>query len=257
MWGEMLPKMTNDLTFGKLYKSFIDQHELVFFPLAMSSPHIRALKRIGPHNKEILYLFIGSLLGDSYLERHGSGYRFCFYQESSNKAYLYWLHNFVVNAGYTNPEIPKIQTRLGSNINNHNLRQVLRFKTWTYYSFKWIHDGFYKLDSNGKLIKYINPLIIEEYLSPLALAIWIMDDGCRSGKGLKISTNSFTYDECNYLKIFLMNRYNLTVSIHKTIILNQYVLYIHTGSINILLKLIKPYLHPSMYYKLNISKKTK
>jgi ubiquinol-cytochrome c reductase cytochrome b subunit len=33
------------------------------------------------------------------------------------------------------------------------------------------------------------------YLTPLALAIWIMDDGCRAGKGLKLSTNCFSYEE--------------------------------------------------------------
>jgi len=86
----------------------------------------------------------------------------------------------------------------------------------------------------------------------MALAIWIMDDGSRSGKGLKISTNSFTYEECNILKKFLMERYNITVSIHKTIIKDQYALYIHTCSMENLIRLIKPYFHPSMYYKLKI-----
>jgi len=79
--------MTSDLTL-EICMYIFDPYEFSLIPLAMSSSKIRALKRIGPHNKEILDIFVGSLLGDSYLEPHGFGYRFCFYQESSNKAYL-------------------------------------------------------------------------------------------------------------------------------------------------------------------------
>jgi hypothetical protein len=48
----------------------------------------RASKKIGPHNKEILDIFMGSLMGDGHLEQRGNGYRFCFYQEHSHKSYL-------------------------------------------------------------------------------------------------------------------------------------------------------------------------
>lgn len=53
------------------------------------------------------------------------------------------------------------------------------------------------------------------------LAIWIKDNGSRSGKALKLSTNCFTYQECEMLKIELCSM-NLKVSIHKTGTLNQY-----------------------------------
>jgi len=53
------------------------------------------------------------------------------------------------------------------------------------------------------------------------LAIWIKDKGSRSGKALKLSTNYFTYPECEILKTQLNNK-NLKVSIHKTGRLNQY-----------------------------------
>ncbi len=49
------------------------------------------------------------------------------------------------------------------------------------------------------------------------LAIWIKDDGSRSGKALKLSTNNFTYLECMKLKTELENNpFNLKISIHKT-----------------------------------------
>jgi hypothetical protein len=47
----------------------------------------------------------------------------------------------------------------------------MKFHTFTFYSLHWICEEFYK---NGK--KTV-PYNIENFLSPLALAIWIMMDG--------------------------------------------------------------------------------
>ncbi len=257
-WGARVPKMTDFLTIFGTCEYVLDyniMNTLIMGYLStpakwgMISSHIRAGRRIGPHNKEILEILIGTLLGDTHLEHHGNGYRFAFYQEGSHKAYLQWFHNYITNLGYANPNEPKLQTRQGD---GNKIRTVMRFKTWTFTSFKWIHNEFYTLDTNGKYKKIINRAILEEYLSPLALAVWIMDDGGRSGQGLKIATNSFTYDECFILADILRNKYSLSVSIHKTGVINQYNLYILKGSIPVLESIIRPYLHPSMYYKLAI-----
>lgn len=45
------------------------------------------------------------------------------------------------------------------------------FNTFTFRSFNWIHVMFYK---HGKKEISSN---IEQYITPLALAVWIMDDG--------------------------------------------------------------------------------
>ena len=60
---------------------------------------ISAKHRIGPHNKDIISLIFGSLLGDCYAEyrNKGNGTRFCFYQESSHSTYLLWLHKKIFN----------------------------------------------------------------------------------------------------------------------------------------------------------------
>jgi ubiquinol-cytochrome c reductase cytochrome b subunit len=51
---------------------------------------IRADKRIGPHNKIVLDIIFGSLLGDGHAERRktGNGTRITFYQEGVHVAYL-------------------------------------------------------------------------------------------------------------------------------------------------------------------------
>lgn len=200
----------------------------------------RSVNRIGPHDYNVLSILIGSLLGDA--EKHGNGTRFSFQQEHSHNSYLLWFHNYLNELGYCNSTIPKIATRLDK---NGKLRYLSRFKTYTFSSFNWIHESFYK---DG--IKVI-PEDIGEYLSPLALAVWIQDDGGKVSSGLKIATNSFTYDEVNFLAKILRDKYNFKVSVIKAGALNQYNLYISKSSMKDLVEIIKPYLHSTMYYKLN------
>ena len=47
---------------------------LAALPL-LGSIRLNSMKRIGPHNVDILSLIIGSTLGDSHLEKRAGGYR--------------------------------------------------------------------------------------------------------------------------------------------------------------------------------------
>lgn len=245
-WGIGMPEMDKVECLPIIDRSLVCGNRKITTVFGGGKPSKKSSssKRIGPHNLDVMSILIGSLLGDCHLERRGLGSRFCFQQESSNKEYLLWFHSFLSERGYTPTGIPSIQERIG---NKGKKRKVLRFKTWTYSSFNWVHTAFY-IDKK-KIVPY--PLI-QQYLTPLALAVWIKDDGSRSGVGLKLSTNSFTFEECTHLKNTLDKLYNLKVSIHKTGVLNQHCLYIHKGSMSSVRKLIKPFLQPSKYYKLNI-----
>lgn len=196
-----------------------------------------------PLNKEIIEIIYGSLLGDASAEKRkgGKGTRILFYQEGSHSYYLLFLHRLIANLGYCNTNIPKLQTRISK---NGKLRKIIRFSTWTYDQFNNIHNNWY---INGKKIL---PKNIEYYLSPLALAIWIMDDGGKVGKGLKLATNNFSKDEIKHLIYILNKKYNIKSTIHKTGAIDQYNIYILSESMPILVNLIKPYIVPSMKYKL-------
>jgi ubiquinol-cytochrome c reductase cytochrome b subunit len=204
---------------------------------------IRANKRIGPHNINILCILFGSLLGDGHAERRikGNGTRITFYQESTHVTYLIWLHSLLSNLGYCSPNIPIIQTRLGS---KGQVRKIIRFRTWTYSSLNWVHDLWYV--NNIKKV----PSNISDYLTPLALAIWIMDDGSKVGSGLKLSTNSFSYSDCLLLVKVLFDKFKLKASIQSAGVPNQYVIYIWKESMPLLRKIILPFLHSSMKYKI-------
>ena len=208
--------------------------------LPFISPKTKSKNRIGPHNYDILCILIGSLLGDAFAEKHGNGTRICFQQEYLNSQYLMWFHNYLSKFGYCSETTPKILTRLGK---GGKIRYVSRFKTYTFTSFNWIHTAFYY--ENTKIV----PSNIEEYLSPLALSVWIMDDGSRLSSGLKIATNIFTINEVEFLANILRNKYNLKTSIIKTGALDQYNIYIPKSSMNDLVNIIRPFLHTSMYYK--------
>jgi ubiquinol-cytochrome c reductase cytochrome b subunit len=235
------------LSSGDCLKYNLFDFILISSILPFSSPRVLSVKRIGPHNLDIISILIGSLLGDGTMERDGNGSRFAFYQEKIHGEYLIWLHKIISILGYCKQEIPIIQTRSGL---NGDLRYIFRFRTFTYSSFNWIHDEFYPKPLGRKII----PKIIEQYLSPMALAIWIMDDGTKfKNKGLKFCTNLFTLKEIQYLSLILKNKYSLDSSIHKVSVVNQYNIYIPKSNLNNLIKIVKPYIHPSMQYKINLN----
>ena len=254
---------------------------------------IKANLRIGPHNKDILSILFGSLLGDAHAEFRLKGTRITFYQEGSHVSYLIWLHKLISEFGYCNTNLPYITTRLGK---KGVVRKIIRFKTWTYSSFNWIHELFYKdgCGACGAKKKGV-PYNIAEYLTPLALAIWIMDDGSKICQGpllalcsgvrrlalsnslskigciklpeggkssckhwLKLSTNSFSFSDCNFLVKVIYENFKLKSTVqplpHSSLngagVENQYIIYIWKDSMPLLREIVLPYVHPSMKYKL-------
>ena len=79
-----------------------------------------------------------------------------------------------------------------------------------------------------------------------------MDDGGRLGYGIKLATNSFTYDECRRLSLVLFNSYKIKSSVQSAGAANQYHIYIWSESMPIVRDLVKPYMVSSMLYKLGV-----
>lgn len=117
---------------------------LIFSPLLLITPinldiknnisRVKAIYRIGPHNKDVISVIFGSLLGDAYGERRlkGVGTRISFYQEDVHVEYIFYLHKFFSDSGYCNPKIPSLSRRLGQ---KGRIRKIVRFSTFTYTSF--------------------------------------------------------------------------------------------------------------------------
>lgn len=227
-----------------------------------SQTKVTSSKRIGPHNIDIISLIIGSTLGDSHLEKrtNGVGTRIVFEQSNKNVEYLMWFHKFLSSRGYCNPQSPKLHKRIRK---NGEIFFHYRIKSYTFSSLNWLHDMFYKETiiydqiepefNNHKLsCKYVKiiPTNLEDYLTPLALAIWFSDDGSKAGTGAKISTNCFTHEEVALLCDILHNKYKLYTRINSGGTNKGEVIRISTKSMSNFSKIVKPLMVPSLHYKL-------
>ena len=252
--GYVLPYGQMSL-WGLLFKPQMFSFYLIILFLVLISPiyigvepevkvsRLKGKYRIGPHNIDVISIIFGSLLGDGHGEKRlkGLGTRISFFQEGVHVGYLLYLHNLLSELGYCNPKVPVISTRLG---NKGKVRKIVRFSTWTYTSFNWIHDLWYK--DKRKCV----PECIGQYLTPLSLAIWIMDDGCKVGKGLKFSTNYFTYNECLILVKALYDNFHIKASIQSAGNNDQNIIYIWKESMGYLINIVSPYIIPEMKYKI-------
>lgn len=163
-------------------------------------------KRAGDLDSDIYSIIFGSLLGDAYAERRGNT-RIHFHQEESNKQHLFNMWSrFSIAKTCTNTMSKAAQRQ---DLFTGRMRKVYGFKTYSYADFNWIHSLFYTLDSTNNKLRKVVLLNIADYLTPLALAIWFMDDGKKQGYGYAFSTNSFTESEVVFLCEVLNNKYGL------------------------------------------------
>jgi hypothetical protein len=146
------------------------QTSLFSFQKSLFHSRCRAINRIGPHDIDVISVIFGLLLGDGYANnKSGEGMRISVKQSIIHKEYLFSLYEFFLNRGYCSNLEPRKYSRTIKGINK--IYYGYEFNTYTFRSFVWIYKLFYK---NGKKVV---PLNIEEFLTPLTLAIWICDDG--------------------------------------------------------------------------------
>jgi ubiquinol-cytochrome c reductase cytochrome b subunit len=99
---------------------------LVLLPLLLITPisiatrpkisRLKGIYIIGPHNKDVITVLFGSLLGDVPAEKRSSGTIISFFQEAVQVEYLLYLHKILSELGYCNPKVPTVITRLGPKV---------------------------------------------------------------------------------------------------------------------------------------------
>jgi ubiquinol-cytochrome c reductase cytochrome b subunit len=240
--------LMNDIKFIYLYVNNI---------LPFNKARIKAIYRIGPHNIDVLSVLVCGMLGDWWADKlnnqSGFSVRFNIEQSISNSAYIHYMTQLFFNWGYSSYIIPKlikksdIKQNKGSSL-DLPFRFNYRLTLYTFSSLMWIYNSFY-INIDGKNIKRV-PDWIEEYITPIGLAHWIMQDGSRQNKqGISIATNSFTYEECLFLSNILNRKYKLKSTVMKTGYLNQWRISIWKESMIILVSIVKPYIIEEMKYK--------
>ena len=127
--------------------------------LPFNLPNTRAIKRIGPHNEDIISILVGALLGDAGAERNmNGGYDFDLNNQAFIKIIFYYLYNFLNLRGYCNNNLPVLKIHKGFT--------YLTFDTYSFTSLLWLYKAFYNTNKVKKI-----PSNIEELLTPLALSI--------------------------------------------------------------------------------------
>lgn len=221
--------------------------------LPFNKARTKALNRIGPHNKQVLDIIICGMLGDFWADKipgkQLDSIRFNIEQGISNSAYIHHINLLFYNLGYCARPIPTLIEKKDKIRGGPARHFNYKLSLFTFSSFTWIYDSYY-ISIEGETRKCV-PTFISDYLTPLGLAHWIMQDGSfQRDQGVNIATNCFTYEECEYLASILTNQYKLKTSVVKTGVPNQWRISIWKQSMPILSEIVSPYFIPEMEYKL-------
>jgi len=232
--------------FSFFYKS-IKIKKSSLFKLNSFHTLVKAKKRIGPHNKDVISVIIGSLLGNAYGNKiFVEGTRIYFRQNIVHREYLFSLYQFFYKRGYCSNLEPRIYTRSLKIKDIENKYYGYEFNTYTFRSLDWIYKMFYKY---GKKRIHSN---LGNFITPLALAVWISNVGCWVKSGVEISCNAFTLKEIKLLIKILSKNFGLICNVQNIGIFNKYSIYIQSKSIPKLREIVSPFIQNSMLYKLGL-----
>jgi len=224
--------------------------------LPFNKARTKALYRIGPHNIDVLSIIVCGMLGDWWGDKIKgqvlSSVRFNLEQGVNNSAYIHHLNLLLYNLGYCSNITPKLVIKSeglrDNRLNKAETRFNYRLTLFTFTNLLWIYDSFYHKINNITVKKV--PLWIGEFITPIGLAHWIMQDGSRQkNQGIYLATNSFTFEECKLLSNIFQKKYKLRTSVIKTGHFNQWRINIWKESMKDLVTIVKPYIIDEMKYK--------
>ena len=192
---------------------------------------------LSERQREIL---IGLILGDGHLERLYTPTlgRVKVEHSSKQKDYVDWLYNGFKNWVRTKPRTRNIKA-FGK------IWQRYEFCTYGHRLLGEFRERFYE----GK--KKIIPNDLEKDITPLGLAIWFMDDGSiksRRHKGLFLNTQDFNKDDVRKLQRILKDKFGIPSLTRKDEKGEQ--IYLGGNSAEKFIQIVKPYIIPSMNYKI-------
>jgi recombination protein RecA len=189
------------------------------------------LRMLSNTQNQILY---GAILGDSHIETGQSlrrKARVRFEHAAQERDYIEWKNRAL--APYTTPvrEVKVFDKRTGK------CYKKVRFDTLTLSIFNKFRKIFYV--GNTKIV----PSNISRYLtSPLALAVWYLDDGGKKTdcKAYRLHTNCYSLPEVEVLKEGLRKNFGISFTIHKQG--KGFLLYIgaRNGQANRFCEVVKP-----------------
>ncbi len=180
---------------------------------------------------------LGTLLGDSSLSRpqNGLNYHLACYHAIKQREWLEKKH------AWLSPLSRPIQWCSYLDKRDGKTRSGGRFHTRSIEQFTELAAMLYR----G--VKVIDSAYLELITHPVALACLIGDDGSWDRAGIAIASKQFTIRENHRLAGFLGSRFGLNVTVSES---GKYPhVRITAASVETARQLVKPWLHPSLAYK--------
>ena len=197
------------------------------------------------HNCEDISLIIGSLLGNSYMSKSSSGIIITFIKCSDNIEYLMWFHLRMVCSGYCSSKKPRLNKIISK---NNKLLYTYKINSYNLSGFYWLYEMFYVSLLGDIKPKKVIPRNLEKFLTPLSLATWYLGG---TDKLPKLHESSFIFkkEDLVFISDILKIKYSLDI-ITQLKDYGKVVFYIQNSSIEKFTDIVKPYILPSLHYKL-------
>jgi hypothetical protein len=184
--------------------------------------HLKTIKLL-PSEKEVI---VGCLIGDGFLEKSGKHYRLRVGHTIRHRDYVRWKYNLLKRLCVMEPRyVPTTRSMRMGTIGHPELSDIRD---------KWYPDGIKEIPPDFKL-------------TPLMIAIWFMDDGCKHGKSVDFSVHSFSKESIQILQKDL-EEFDITTTVNSDGKGNR--LYVRRSSYDCFERLVKPYMQSCMAYKL-------
>lgn len=182
----------------------------------------------------------GSLLGDGRLESRSKqeSARLRIHHGWKQKDIVFWKYRILENL----VSIPPKKIVCWKNPRDGSDYYSWYFHTRTISEFKMLYKAFYP---KGKKIL---PENISTLLTPVSLAVWVMDDGCNTGDSLILNTHNFSIEEHLKLNNVFLKNYRIATTINKD--RDKFRLRFSKQDALKLIEIISPYIIQSMKYKI-------
>ena len=173
-------------------------------------------------------IVIGSLLGDGSM-RCKTNALLEINHSSEQRGYVDWKFSHLADLVSTPPK-----ARLGN-----GGRVAYRFVTRSLPALTPYYRLFYA--DGSKRVPWLR-------LTPLALAVWFMDDGCRSRNAVYLNTQQFDEQSQRTMLDLLQEQWGLDATLNRD--KSYHRIRISVAATKRLARLIEPYLLPELRYKL-------
>ena len=183
-------------------------------------------------SKEQKSLLIALLIGDGTIS---SNYVFKLSHSTLQREYLEWKVELLNKYGIKNNGVKEYISKCGYNTG----KSVLYSQMSLIPTIKALRRSVYtpKKTITRKLL---------EWLNPLGLAIWYMDDGFKHDKTYHFCTDCFSTKDVKLLQNVLKHNFDLDTTVD-----SKNRIRIKTSSAKQFKELILPYIHENMLYKLH------